>query len=342
MVNFSTGSISFNSKWKAIIVDADLNIVHLNPSFAKLMKVYPDALLGKNLADLSPRQMPTQKQLFSESGFCDISFEFYNTNNEYIHLIINGFIVKVKNESYAVVFWNDITKFSTYEKKYLSKEIELNTLIYKISHDLRGPIASTKGLVNLMRIENPDKKLNEYIGLVETAILKLDGKVNDLGKVADLASSDQYYFSQVDMHELLYQTISDLSKNYDVFDILFDFKLSQNLVFKTYEYALAAILSNLFIFSIENKNHAQKLVFNLSIKREANTLIIQSSDNGMGIDSQNVEQIFSPFYRVNDSYNTSALSLFTMKKSVEFLNGDIKVKSSLGHGTIFSIQVPVA
>ncbi len=340
--DFSSARLCINPNWNAIILDINLDIQYLHPDFAKLVKAYPDTLLGKNISFLNPKSMPATKQLFASKGFNDVNFEFYNNSDEYVHLILNGFCIESDKELFAVIFWNDITKYSTFEKKYLTKEIQLNTLIYKISHDLRGPIASTKGLLNLIKVEATDNRLTEYLNLADEAIAKLDGRITELSKVADLASSGQYYFSEVDMHSLIYKTISDLSKNYDVYDIVFDFKLPADLIFKTYEFALVSIISHLFIYSIENKNHNEKLLLNLGVTLENNKLTIIAQDNGMGMDEANMEHVFSPFFRVNESYNTSTLSLFTIKKSIEFLNGDINVTSSLGNGALFKLKIPVS
>ncbi len=341
-IDFLNANISINPTWNVFVVDTEFNLVYLHPNFAKLYKIYPDLLIGNNLSFFSPKILPIAKELFNKVGFSNVSFEFYNVADEYVHLMLNGFSFENKSEKYALIFWNDITKYSTYEKKYLSKEIELNTLIYKISHDLRGPVASSKGLINLIRIENPDKKIANYLELLDTSISKLDGRIVELSKVADLAAANQYYFSEVDMHELLFKTLNDLSKNYDVYDMIFDFKLEENLKFKTYQFALVSILSHLLIFCIENKNHNEKLLLNLKMEFKNKNLFICSTDNGMGIEETGIDKIFSPFFRVNESYDTSTLSLFTMKKSIEFLNGEIKVRSKLGQGSEFRIKIPVS
>jgi len=340
--DFLDASFDFNPNWDALALDKKLDLVYLHSNFAEIYKGHPDILVGNNLSFLAPREIPQIADVFNKDGFNNISFEFYNAADEYVHLMLNGFCIEKRGVVLALVFWNDITKYSTYEKKYLTKEIELNTLIYKISHDLRGPVATSKGLINLIKIENPDKAFAQYLDLLEASILKLDNSIVELGKMADLAAGNQYYFSHVDMHELLYKTLSDLSKNYDVYDMIFDFKLDRELTFKTYQFALASILSHLLIFSIENKQHNTKLFLNLKIQLVDKMLFITTSDNGIGIVENDIDNVFSPFFRVSESYDTSTLSLFTIKKSIDFLNGEIKVHSRYGEGTEFSIKIAVS
>ncbi|MFN0048070.1 MAG: sensor histidine kinase [Cytophagales bacterium] len=340
-LDFFTASCQINPDWNAFIVNEDLELLYLHPSFFKIYKASVDSLIGTSISFFTPKELPVAKEFFQKEGFNNVSLEFYNAADEYVHLMLNGFSFEKNSGRYAVVFWNDITKYSIYEKKYLSKEIELNTLIYKISHDLRGPVASTKGLINLVKIENPDITIANYVDLLDVSISKLDQRIIELAKVADLAAADQYYFSQVDMHELLYKTLSDLAKNYDVYDMIFDFKLEESLVFKSYQFALVSILSHLLIYCIENKNHNRKLLLKLDIKLENSNLILSAVDNGMGIQMQDIEKIFSPFFRANESNNTSTLSLFTIKKSIDFLNGDIKVTGNIGEGIKIKMKIPV-
>lgn len=325
----------------AIVVNTRMEVVHCSPAFAFRVKFMADEVVGKTLADFEPKTVPTYNDLFKRADFNNLHFEFFNIKGEYIHLVFNGYTLMEEEERYAIMYWNDITKYSVFERKYLSKEIELNTLIYKISHDLRGPVASSKGLLNLIKIENPDKHVTNYVDLIIQSIEKLDGRITDLAKVAELATTDQYYFSEIDIHTLIYNAISDVSKNYDVFDMVFDFKIQKDLKFKTYQFALVSVFTHLFIFSIENKSHSEKLLLNLDVHLDNQMLYINLKDNGMGIHESGLEKVFSPFFRVNETQSHSSLSLFTIKKSVEFLRGEVDLKSVIGKGTEFWIKIPV-
>ena len=84
--------------------------------------------------DLFLNKIEVYKTIFENSeGFHNVEFVFLNADNQPIVLLINGFKYCNDNEEIYVLFYNNITEVKNYQRKYYTKEIELNTLIYKIS-----------------------------------------------------------------------------------------------------------------------------------------------------------------------------------------------------------------
>jgi signal transduction histidine kinase len=305
-----------------IILSHDLTILHAGKAFVSLSGMKTNEIEGKQLSVLNPKVVPEQELFFGlKSSFREINFEFFSSKGVFIHLMLNGFVVQNDECECAVIFWNDITKYTNYEKMFLSKEIELNTLIYKISHDLRGPIASMSGLMSLIKIEESEKKKDQFMGLIDQSLLKLDSKIRNLSKISDSISGKQYYFSDINIHKVVYNTISDLANRFDVSDIVFDFKIDDNINFKTYEFALVSVFHHLWMFSLENRKPGHQLVLRLKIGIKENHLDIKASDNGWTITKDQIDKAYSPFFKTNDISNGTSLSLFTIKKCVDFLNG---------------------
>jgi signal transduction histidine kinase len=72
-----------------------------------------------------------------------------------------------------------------------------------------------------------------------------------------------------------------------------------------------------------------------------NNLKIQIEDNGIGISDEHLPKIFEMFYRASEKSQGSGLGLYIVKETLEKLKGSIHVKSSHGHGSVFSVEVPV-
>jgi len=66
---------------------------------------------------------------------------------------------------------------------------------------------------------------------------------------------------------------------------------------------------------------------------------IEFDDNGLGIEQENADKIFDMFYKVNESSSGSGLGLYMVKSSVERLEGSIKLQSSPGKGSVFTIKL---
>ena len=78
----------------------------------------------------------------------------------------------------------------------------------------------------------------------------------------------------------------------------------------------------------------------MGISIDENEAIVESTDNGLGINSQNLEKIFNSFYRGNQDSTGSGLGLFIVKETIEKLNGSIDVNSEIGKGTSFYLKIP--
>ena len=72
-------------------------------------------------------------------------------------------------------------------------------------------------------------------------------------------------------------------------------------------------------------------------------LIIEISDDGIGISSEHIDKIWTRFYQVDPSRNSNGagLGLSMVKWIVEAHNGNISVTSEVGKGTVFTIQIPL-
>ncbi len=80
----------------------------------------------------------------------------------------------------VAVFYGDITDRKRKENELLRTNFELDTFVYRSSHDMRAPLRSVLGLVNLIRMEPDRAKHPELLQLIERSINKLDSFLSDL------------------------------------------------------------------------------------------------------------------------------------------------------------------
>jgi PAS domain S-box-containing protein len=111
----------------------------------------------------------------------------------------------------------------------------------------------------------------------------------------------------------------------------------------SYPGAFSQILTNLVINSLmhgfEHKEHGQIV---LDVSMESQTLWIQYSDNGKGMADEQCSKIFEPFYTTKRGQGGTGLGLHIVYNLVtQRLNGQIVCESTLGEGTVFTIQIPI-
>ncbi|RZL44523.1 MAG: hybrid sensor histidine kinase/response regulator [Pedobacter sp.] len=214
---------------------------------------------------------------------------------------------------------------------------ELNRFIYSISHELRAPLVSVIGIVNLVKMEGLYNSSGEYWGLIETCSNKLDYYIQ---------KTLQYYKNNkttaentpVDFNNLIGELVEVYS--YTDRDTQFTLNVNQPVPFKGDLFRIEVILGNLISNAIKYQkvNEPNKKV-EISADVSASKVEISISDNGMGILNEHLEKIFTQFFKSKVQHG-SGLGLFIVKEALNKIDGRIAVSSDLDRGTTFKITIP--
>ncbi|GAB3007603.1 hypothetical protein GCM10027051_04470 [Niabella terrae] len=222
---------------------------------------------------------------------------------------------------------------------------ELNRFIYSISHELRAPLASALGVINLAKLERvytESEKSHEYWALMEECCNKLD---------YNITNTLQYYKNSryrqinepVDFTELT-QSLIVLHKRANNIQEEIDIKVNvdQQLPFHSDLFRVEVILGNLISNAIKYQRleEAHKWI-QIDIKVTQLEVIIKIIDNGVGILNEHLSKIFTQFFKGKNQIGTG-LGLFIVREALTKLNGDISVQSVVNQGTTFTIRLPNA
>lgn len=214
---------------------------------------------------------------------------------------------------------------------------ELNRFIYSISHELRAPLVSVIGIVNLVKMEGLYHSSGEYWELIESCSNKLDYYIQ---------KTLQYYKnnknvsdkSPIDFKKLVDEIIDLYS--YSDRDTQFNLNINQPLPFIGDAFRLEVILGNLISNAIKyQKDSGHPKIVDISIDVNPYSAEISITDNGLGILNEHLEKIFTQFFKTKNNKG-SGLGLFIVKEALNKINGKISVKSDLNQGTTFKITIP--
>ena len=218
--------------------------------------------------------------------------------------------------------------------------IELDNFVYRVSHDLRAPIASCIGLTDLMQHEkNPDNF--KYFNTLQQQKLKhLDKFVVDILNYSR-NSRKPIEPLPVNFEEKLSEIAYQYSLIEDFAGTEFDYEVEQDRNFYTDSGRLDVILNNLIsnAFKFINKYRTSNKVW-VHVKTNKENAIVTVNDNGIGIHPDHTDKIFDMFHRATDVSKGSGLGLFIVKESLEKIEGKIEVKSVYGEGTSFKVELP--
>ncbi len=216
---------------------------------------------------------------------------------------------------------------------------ELNRFIYSISHELRAPMVSIGGIVNLVKMENLFESTGDYWAMVETCTNKLDYYIQ---------KTLQYYKNnksvaeniEVNFNKLVPELINLYADNDK--ETNFKVNIDAEIPFIGDAFRIEVILGNLISNAIkyQKENEKNKKV-NITIKVSKQLAEITIQDNGIGILNEHLEKIFAQFFK-SRTYHGSGLGLFIVKEALGKINGKISVNSDEIIGTIFKITIPNA
>ncbi|MDO7744007.1 MAG: hybrid sensor histidine kinase/response regulator [Pedobacter sp.] len=216
---------------------------------------------------------------------------------------------------------------------------ELNRFIYSISHELRAPLVSVIGIVNLVKMEGLYHSSGEYWELIESCSSKLDYYIQ---------KTLQYYKnnknvtdkSEIDFKQLVNEIIELYA--YSNKDTTFNININQAQKFIGDSFRIEVILGNLISNAIKyQKTSNKEKTVEISIEVNKFSAEILIKDNGLGILNEHLEKIFTQFFKSKNNQG-SGLGLFIVKEALNKINGKISVSSDLDYGTTFKITIPNA
>lgn len=217
---------------------------------------------------------------------------------------------------------------------------EMDSFFYSTSHDLRAPIASILGLANLARLELKDATALHYFEMVENRVRKMDNVIADILQLARSTKAD-LKMERVDFNKLLQDVITDIKFNSGAKAISLRYQPNPNYFLQSDYGQLRIILGNLIGNAVKYHFLQQEDPY-IAVRFIvlAYEIVIEVEDNGIGIDKEYHEKIFTMFYRASTQSEGTGLGLYIAMEAVSKLNGTIAVRSELGKGSVFTVRLP--
>lgn len=349
------------------IDDEDNNLKAFKASFRRDFEIYTvsDANEAYRLLDEIEIHVALADQRMPQVSGVDFFEKIQKKHPDVVRILITAYtnsqtiidaVNKGKINQYVVKPWDpqNLKNIidSSYEAYRVKKELkikneeliktndELNRFVYSASHDLRAPLMSILGLVELSRLEKGAGDPYVYLDMIERSVQKLDSFIQNIIEYYQNARAESNH-GQVLFEPLVHEVVETL-KNTDP-SVNFVIDVNQEVPFHSDEFRIHVILSNLISNAIKyQKNDASNPQVNIMIKSDAQKAIIQIKDNGVGILQEHLESIFKMFFRTKTLNRTpgTGIGLYIVKEALSKIGGEIKVHSVYGEGTSFELVLP--
>ncbi len=336
----------FHSSPMAItMLDDKGNVVQVNKGFEELFGYDIKELKGKGL-----NQYIVPEELEAEGNDLNSLVSTYQVirtesirkrkDGSVLTVIIYGVPVRMEGTTIGIFgVYVDITERKKVEEELKIRNTELDNFVYKVSHDLRAPLSSILGLVNLAKMPDNDDNPHMYIDLIGQKVEQLDHFISDVLSHSKNLKMD-VKVAKVNFKGLIDQTFTNLSHMKGAGEIRKKITITDK-DFYSDPWRIAEIFRNLISNAIKYRNlKLAESAIEIDISLDHTHCTIVFKDNGIGISAANLSKIFDMFYRASEQSEGSGLGLYIVKNAVDKMGGEVIVDSELGKGTTFRISLP--
>ena len=214
---------------------------------------------------------------------------------------------------------------------------ELDRFVYSASHDLRAPLASIKGVIGLMKLENKDD--SEYSTMIMDRISVMEDFIHDIVHYSRNTRAE-VKIEKIVLFDLIIEIQKALSHFENAQKIELKNQVDQSLIIESDAYRLRVILTNFISNAIKYADLSKErpsVVIRFEEQDKQN--IIRVEDNGIGIDKNHVTEVFRMFYRASQISEGSGLGLYIAIESAKKLGYELEVQSTKGEGSTFLIKI---
>lgn len=213
----------------------------------------------------------------------------------------------------------------------------LDQLVYSVSHDLRSPLNSILGLVQLTEQSTNPQESQRLLKMMKDRIGFQNSYIQEVIEYTR-NSKNELRIEPIRLKNLVDEIIDSLRYSVDALKIEFSNQIKAATTLTSDRMCLWIALNNLIGNAIKYHDLLKERPF-IEIGYTEHRDSIYVLDNGAGILPEDQKKIFNMFYRGSDKTGGSGLGLHIIKEAVEKIGGRIEVDSILGEGSKFEIYL---
>ena len=275
-----------------------------------------------------------------KSFYFSMYIYYMNMNSSFIYVLNNTF-ASIVAFYLCSTFYNslvlkgeEIVDLNNSLKQF-EKEKTLRDSLFKLTHEIKNPIAVCKGYLDMLNID--DKKLLiKHIDIIKSEVNRTLVIIDDFLDYTKIKVNKEI----MDINYLLEDTLKSMNSLFIKNNADTHINLLNDEVYIDGDYnRLKQVFVNVLKNALESKSDKKKLKISVDVKTSKNRVIINVSDNGKGMSLDELNNIGKMFYTTKN--NGTGLGISLSKEIIELHNGSIKYTSLLGKGTSVEILLPL-
>lgn len=333
-----------------VVCDNNDNVVLLNGHAKELLELEGDELLNTNI----------QQYVDTEGEYCfaekideykNLSMEEKSSKPIIFNVTIGGRILKsiispmyTRNHDYVgyIIVLIDVTRET-------EMDLMKSQFISNVSHELRTPVTVLRSYIDTLYNYGEEFDLEtqkEFIGTLNTEIVRLNRMVNDILDFSRLDSNAKIEKSENDISQLVDSCVSQVEVLLKDNNLKIDIQKDNEFPLLMFNYdAIARALTNYLSNAIKYAPKDSTITVKLFNEIDKNQVTVTVKDEGCGIAPEHQKKVFERFFRVENkthSVKGTGLGLHLVKTTIEKHHyGNVFVQSQVGQGSTFGFSLPV-
>jgi two-component system, chemotaxis family, sensor kinase Cph1 len=369
--------IFYNNHTIMILIDpVNLNIIEANPAACNFYGYDYEQLLKMKISDINILDLDLIKDKMQKAVVQQENhfiFKHRLSNGTISDVDIHSGLIPYKGKNVLCSVIHDITAQKKAEKilekhnarinqmlnieidDHEKAEIKLGNLISKLeisnkeleqfayvsSHDLKEPLRMITSFLQLLQrryADDLDEDANDFINFAVEGAKRLDMMINDLLEYSRVGSNERefkYIYSEKIVETVLTNLKTQIQDKNAI--VTYD---SLPIIYAS-EYQMVQLFQNLISNAIKYNNNIPKV--HISAVKKDKEYVFSIKDNGIGIDKDHLERIFTIFQRLHtrDEYDGTGIGLAISLRIIQQHRGKIWAESEPGKGSTFNLSIPI-
>ncbi len=276
-------------------------------------------------------------EILSQADNLNISQQRLQEAYEIIAEQKNLLVHQNKNLSTELVDINN--NLSETNSELIKHNNELRQFSYTVSHNLRGPVASLIGLINMIDHPSAEDEQGALIAHMKTSVQRLDNIIKDLGKIIDIRHEIFNIRQKINLENEVSEIVQSLKKEIDLFNVSIKTDFSKCPVIYSVRPMVHSILYNLISNAIKYRASTRRPEIAITSGLQ-NGYVLEIRDNGLGIDLKKYkDSLFKLYKRFHFHTEGKGLGLYLVKLQAETLGGKVDVLSEPNEFTTFRVSL---
>jgi len=219
---------------------------------------------------------------------------------------------------------------------------ELDTFLYRASHDLRRPLTTLRGIVQLVEDRNTDEKVGELYELIDKVISGMDSMLKKLIAIS-YVSSTELTFTHLDSDscaKLVEKVLSGFQDRLTDYGTKVTVNIEPDLGFNASEDLIESVLTNIVENTLIFSSKVEPILVISFTGGSKDHVHLTVEDNGVGIPQNVQDRCFDMFFKGSQLSQGDGLGLYVVKKIADRLGAAIVLKSQVGKGTTIVVKFP--